>query len=500
MTKTSSVGLRSLAVSLLLMMSGAVGDAQTVLQQGDPVVGVCIGHPKEPGCVLPYLFGSGGITLAPPAQGTFTHFAHFIGSAQQTLNQGVGTAIATQLAILPIISPSSGFTYKYDSSAGVFVRSTTSFGPIYTERAETIGRGKFTFGTSYQRFRFSNLDGIDLHKVPAVFSHIPNTGQGDTPEGYEADVIRTTNSLNLNMDQTVFYGTVGITDRLDVSVSIPLTSVRFGASSDASIDRVSGNTFNLLPPVPGVPNPLPNPHSFTNGTLQNTYANSGSATGIGDITFRVKGNLYRGENFQVAAIVDIRAASGNAREFLGSGATGIKPFVAISGGNRFSPHLNLGYQWNGSSILAGNLTGTTVSEATVAGTEQTVISNGSATSSRLPSQIIYSLGFDFGATKRLTLSADYLGQALINTPRVFLSSFTTQPPSTTLAPTPKATETLPTITAGKDTVGLNSGAVGFKYNLFGQLLLTGDVLFRLDNKGLRQDVTPLVALSYAFGK
>jgi hypothetical protein len=499
MTKTSSVGLRSLAVSLLILTSGAVGDAQTALQSGNSVVGLCL-NKTDPGCVLPNLFGSGGITLQNSPN--FTHFAHFIGSAQETLNQGVGTAIATQLAILPIISPSSGFTYKYDSSAGVFVRSTTSFGPIYTERAETIGRGKFSFGTSYQRFRFSNLDGIDLHKVPAVFSHIPDTGTNGFAEAYEADVIKTTNSLNLNMDQTVFYGTVGITDRLDVSVSIPLTSVRFGANSDATIDQVSGKNFNLIPPIPTIPNPIANPHMFPDGTLQHTYSNSGSATGIGDVTFRVKGNVYRGENFQIAALVDIRAASGDARKFLGSGATGIKPFLAISGGNRFSPHLNLGYQWNGSSILAGNLTGTTVSEAILPGTtaETTVISNGSATSNRLPSQVFYSLGFDFGATKRLTLAADYLGQMLINTPRVFMTNITTQPPPTNLAPAPEAPEKLPTISAGKDTVGLNSGAVGFKYNLFGQLLLTGDVLFRLDNKGLRQDVTPLIALSYAFGK
>jgi len=495
--KTSSVGGRSLLFSLLLIAFVTAVSGQTVLTPGTPVVGQCLGK-TDPGCVLPNLFGSGGITLANNPN--FTHFAHFIGSAQQTLNQGVGTAIATQLAILPIISPSSGFTFKYDSSAGVFVRSTTSFGPIYTERAETIGRGKVAFGVSYQRFRFSNLDGINLHNVPAVFTHIPNTGSNETPEAYESDVIKTTNNLDLNMDQTVFYGTVGITDRLDVSVSIPLTSVRFGASSDATIDRVSGNNFNLIPPIPGVPNPIANPHMFPNGTLQNTYSNSGTATGIGDVTIRVKDNIYRGENFQVAAVVDIRTPSGNAQEFLGSGATGIKPFLAISSGNRFSPHLNIGYQWNGSSILAGNLTGTTVTEATVNGADQAVISNGSATSSRLPSQVFYSLGFDFGATKRLTLAADYLGQTLINTPRVFLSSYTTQPPPVSLAPSPEAPEKLPTITAGKDTIGISSGAVGFKYNLFGQFLLTGNVLFRLDNKGLRQDVTPMVALSYAFGK
>jgi hypothetical protein len=57
-------------------------------------------------------------------------YAHFIGPAQATINQTLSTAIATQLAILPIISPASGFTYKYDSAACAFVRSTTSFGPI----------------------------------------------------------------------------------------------------------------------------------------------------------------------------------------------------------------------------------------------------------------------------------------------------------------------------------------------------------------------------------
>jgi hypothetical protein len=50
-----------------------------------------------------------------------------------------------------------------------------------------------------------------------------------------------------------------------------------------------------------------------------------------------------------------------------------------------------------------------------------------------------------------------------------------------------------------DNVGLNSMAVGAKVRLWGNLLLTGDVLFRLDNRGLRQDVTPLVALSYTGG-
>jgi hypothetical protein len=457
--------------------------AQVTLVPGTVVTGQCQGHESEPGCVLPNLFGPQGLTLSNNP--VFPHYAHFVGSAQETLNQGVGTAIATQLAVLPIISPTSGFTFAYDAASGVFVRSTSSFGPIYTERADTIGRGKVSFGLSYQRFRFSTLDGINMHNIPAVFTHVPGTGPGGADEAYEADVIRTSNNLDLNMDQTMLYGTVGITKSLDVSIAVPLLSVRFGATTQAAIIQVSGPTFQ---PAPGAPS-LPNPHQFPNGGLTNTYSSTGTAFGLGDVTVRVKENVFQAGGLSIAAAMDLRAPTGNAREFLGSGAYGIKPFIAVSGGQRFSPHANLGYQWNGNSILAGNLTGTTVGETNEVATIQT----GPATSARLPSQYFYSVGADYGATKRLTLNFDYLGQVLVHAPRVFESTITT-------ANIPGGTGalTLPTIAAGQDTVGLNNAAVGFKVNLVDRLLFTADLLIRMDNRGLRQMLTPLIGVSYAF--
>lgn len=471
--------------ALVVSVSAAlVCMAQPVpLVPGTIVTGQCQGHGSEPGCVIPNLFGPEGLTLANNPQ--FPHYAHFVGSAQQTLNQGVGTAIATQLAVLPIISPSSGFTFSYDSASGVFVRSTASFGPVYSERADTIGRGKISFGLGYQRFRFDSLDGINMHNIPAVFTHVPGTGPGGAIEPFEVDVIKTSNNLNLNMDQTILYGTVGITDRLDVSVAIPLVSVRFGATSDASIIQVSGPSFVATPGG----NPIPNPHHFPNGGLTNSYSSTGTAFGIGDVTIRIKQNVFQSGGLNIAAAVDVRAPSGNARDFLGSGAAGIKPFIAISGGKRLSPHLNMGYQWNGSSILAGNITGTTVGETNQVATIQT----GQATASQLPSQYFYSLGADYAATKRLTLNFDYLGQVLVHAPRVFESTLTTAN-----VPGGSGALTLPTITAGKDTIGLNNAALGFKYNLVDRLLLTANVLVPMDNKGLRQTVTPLIGVSYAF--
>ncbi len=474
------------AVSALALVASSSLPAQTQpLKAGTTVTGQCQGKASEPGCVLPNLFGSQGLTLFDSP--VFSHYAHFIGASQTALNQTVSTAIATQLTTLPIISPASGFTYKYDSGSGAFVRTTTSLGPVYTERAETIGRGNFSFGVSYQRFRFSKLDGIDLHQIPAVFSHVPDTGPGGVPEPYEADVISTVNSIDLKMDQTVLYGTVGLTDRIDFSVAVPIVDVRMNATSNASIIRVSGPTFVAN----GVT--IANPHSFNaSGALTNVYSDNGSASGIGDVSFRLKAHVYNNESLGVAIGVDVRTPTGDARRFLGSGAAGIHPFIAVSGRHRFSPHVNLGYGWNGESILAGNITGTTIGEDSAG---NTTITNGPSTKQNLPKQLTYAVGADAGVTSRFTLSFDYLGQTLIDTPRAFRAIDMTQN-----IPGGTGTLTLPTIAGGTDTVGINNGAVGLKYNLFGKLLIIGDILFRLDNKGLRQNVTPLVALSYEFGR
>src|SRR5262245_5132814 len=292
----------------LAVSSICFGQSQP-LTPGTVVTGQCQGHENSPGCVLPNLFGPTGLSLFPSA--VFPHYAHFIGSAQTTLNQTLSAAVATQLVILPILSPSSGFTYKYVKETGGFVRTTESFGPIYAERAEPVGRERVSFGVSYQRFRFDRLDGVDLHHIPAVFSHIPNTGPNDTPEPYEADVISSTNDITLNMDQTMVFGTVGVTDRLDVSVAVPLVSVRMSATSNNQIIRVSGPTFTLT----GTPTTLPNPHQFdAEGSQSRVFSSKGSASGIGDVTVRVKQTAMQLESLQMALGLDVRTPSGDARD------------------------------------------------------------------------------------------------------------------------------------------------------------------------------------------
>src|SRR5262245_20952919 len=95
--------------------------------------------------LIPNLFGADGIILAPPGGGAPSHEAHFRVDSTRELTT-LNDALKGQLETFPLPSPASGFTFQFDSATGVFTRTTESFGPIFAERAETIGRRKFSLG------------------------------------------------------------------------------------------------------------------------------------------------------------------------------------------------------------------------------------------------------------------------------------------------------------------------------------------------------------------
>ena len=226
-----------------------------------------------------------------------THSGHF-NSAFQAQFTPFNIAIASQLTELPIPSPASGFTYTFDSATGTFKRSTQSFGPILAERAETIGKGKFSFGFGYQQFRFTSIDGVDLTRVPAVFQHDDaQLGGGRT------DIITTTNTIDTSVAQFTPSLTYGITDRIDLSMAVPLVRTHLSLLSDAVIQRI-GTTD---PAVHFFLNPA-DPTKY--GTEKLFFA-AGTAVGLGDIIVRVKGTVLRSKKIALALGTDVRAPSGD---------------------------------------------------------------------------------------------------------------------------------------------------------------------------------------------
>jgi hypothetical protein len=492
------------AASVLLSQSGPAGPPISILKgipKGQPNPLNTTSQCREYAgltCALPNLYGPYGLVLPNP-----THAAHF-NSTFQTNFSALNSAIATQLTLLPLTSPASGFTYQFDESTGVYTRSAETFGPVLTERAETIGRHKLYLGASLQRFRFDKIDGIPLHNLPVVFSHQENTGPASAAEPFETQFISTDNSLDLKINQFTFFANYGLTDHFDISIAIPLLEVGFNATSYATINRtahteplgfVNGQFVLCCSDGP------PFAHFFDpndrQGSLKHTFSNNPSArrapaldpntdglysnpskntaSGLGDIVFRFKAGVLRSDRMSLALLTDLRIPTGDERNFLGSGAYGVKPFVALSArAGKLTPHFNVGYQWNGSSLLSGNIT---------TGSKDT-----------LPGFAFFSAGTDVGVWRRLTLAADYLGQELINAPTVSRSTFTSVLPLATTG----QTGTFATIQESKRTYNQSSAAFGFKYNLFGQLLLTGNLLVALNDGGLRERVVPLVGLSYAF--
>jgi hypothetical protein len=216
------------------------------------------------------------------------------------------------------------------------------------------------------------------------------------------------------------------------------------------------------------------------------FSNSKAASGIGDVVFRAKGTVIKGEHARLALGIDVRTPTGDAKSFLGSGAPGTKPFLAASYSAKVSPHVNLGFEYNGQSILAG--------------APQTVSGNSVLTgaSGKLPNEFFYSFGADAGITKKLTVAADLLGARLSTTGRIHTVPYVSPVGGTVAAPTPTPYPGVTTIGLYKDSVNTLDISLGAKYSPFGNLLLTGNVVFKANDPGLRAKVVPLVGASYSF--
>ena len=180
------------------------------------------------------LYGPDGLVVNSLASlaGGVSHSAHFNSGFESEFSQ-FGTALTGQIVSLPLPAPASGFTYQFDPGLGVFTRSTSTFGPILAERADTIGARRVSIGFAYQRLAFDSIENMDLQSVPAVFTH-------DNAElrGGREDVITTVNSIDSEVTRSAAFITYGVTNDLDVSIAMPYISADIVVTSDATVRRI----------------------------------------------------------------------------------------------------------------------------------------------------------------------------------------------------------------------------------------------------------------------
>lgn len=446
-------------------------------------------------CTVANVYGPGGLSTTGD-----TLVAHNFISGQTSPNSfilnvtALSSAVGERLGVLPLVSPSSGATVAFDPALGGFVSSEYNFGPVLSERAGTIGRHKILIGFSYQDFDFDKIDGVDLKNLQAAFGQAPigtcstAGGAGAQNEGgcaFIRDTVVTTNNIDLRVNQYTAFVSFGLTSRFDVSVAVPFVNVRMAVTSAASIHNNGlDDDFQFVGFGSGTP--------CANPCFNRTFFNATGATGIGDVTVRGKYNLWKGEKAGLAVGGDIRFPTGDALNYLGSGAYGIKPFGAFSYNfKRFSAHVNGGYEWNGQSFLAGNVATPTPFKAS------------------LPGQFFYTAGAEAGIFKRLSAAVDFLGSRYFNAARIQATTFTELPACNINAvnsvPTQQcnAPQFLTTSTVDPNVQQFNGDyttsdlAVGLRFRPFGKLLLTANSIVKLNDAGLRSKFVPLLGITYS---
>ena len=223
----------------------------------------------------------------------------------------IAKLLSLELATLPS-SSGGGFTYTMDPSLGTVIRSSDSFGPVYTERSLMAGRGQASFGMSYRTTMFESIDGRNLRDGTLVSTASILRG---SPAPFDVETV----SLRIRTDAMTLTGTVGITDRFDVTAGLPF--IRLTLQGER-LDTYRGTAL-----------------------LQAT--GSASAAGVGDLVVRAKYNVVNGPS-GMAVGAEVRLPTGKEEDLLGAGRASITPRVIGSYEyDRVGLHGEVGYSFLG---------------------------------------------------------------------------------------------------------------------------------------------------------
>ncbi len=278
-----------------------------------------------------YTFGDCGQPLCLTVNSA-VHGQHFVPSVTQgehNLLAFLTGSIGTSLTNLPFAAGNGGVTFRFEN--GVPVATSVSAGPLFSERSQTLGRGRLVGGVYVNGITMDNVRGVPLHNLVTRFAHqnVEQPALGDPT--FENDVIEVRTNLKLDLLVTSVFASYGLLDNFDIGVLVPVVRASMDGTSQAEV----------------IPYQEPTPHLF--GTTQNPSefadaAAKGSATGIGDIAVRAKANLLHANGAGFALLGDVRLPTGDSANFLGSGHMSARVLGVLTGrSGNFAPHVNGGY-------------------------------------------------------------------------------------------------------------------------------------------------------------
>jgi len=382
---------------------------------------------------------------APPIQGTTTTISGLkpagvltnLVNAVAPQQSADALVLATKLAVgtMPLPALSGGFEIKLDPSTGLQVRTATTFGPSFAERALTSGEGKVIAGVSFMSSSFERL-GSQSYSGLQLFSL--NAASPANSRSATANIKESANTV-------VIGGRVGVTSKLDIGVSVPIVSLKV----DGSTSLMDG-TGSIL--------------TFASG--------SKVGAGVGDVAGLVKYRFYSfGTELPdpggLAVMATIHMPTGDTQSMRGLGVTRtLVSFIASSGQGRFRPHANVGFEaWS---------KGLSVSSDAAQG--------GSVTARH---QLQYAAGLELEAAPKFTALLDVVGGEVFGGGKLRFQPDPAIPSGSSLAAVAQGLTKLMIVP-------------GFKLNLKSKLVLSANALVTLKDDGLHARVTPMAGLDLTF--
>ncbi len=392
------------------------------------------------------------------------HGHHFVPAAvaeNASLIGFITGAISTSIGSIPIGATSSGVTFRFEG--GVPVKTSTSAGPIFAERAQTLGKGRAVAGIGRNAFRFSTLRGVPMDNIELIFTHenvdfegcdVANGGGDCSLMGIptlENEIMPFRLNLDLAVTVTTLYATYGITDRIDFGLVLPIVSTRLHGESSTQIVPFGGpNAVHFFAGTP------------TNPVLSASRTVSGSSLGLGDVAVRTKISVHGAQQSSVALVGEARLATGSANDLLGAGGWSARGFAVLSGRiDAFSPHINVGYVYH------------------------------SRSEDRLWNDaVLATVGFDHLMSEHVTIAADLVSELQVGDSKLQL-------PSEVHMDTPFRRVIQPTTIPDRRD-DLVNGSLGFKFTIPRGFTLVANALVPLNRGGMRPDIIYTTGVELSF--
>jgi hypothetical protein len=396
----------------------------------------------------------------------------------------------------PLTSVSPAFTYRYNPAVDTFERLTSVPGPLFSERAVTLGKGQLNFSIGYSFTDFSDLNGTPLKNLRGaklIAEEFPQDLQdpvGQLPTGeillpIPFSLSRIHTRVDLQAHIVVPTLRYGVTDRWDMSLSLPVVNTFLRVRNEvhrvadiAAFLAVGPGTIRHVDAAGNTVDPANPPFVKTRRPAEFLRRAAGHATGVGDITLRTKYYLWQ-QGFGGAAVgLNLQLPSGDSENFHGTDETHLTTFLYLSQilWEQIEPHLNVGLDFNADDVDR--------------------------------SSVLYAIGASLSVHSQLGVVADFIGRSEFGKLPVHL------PASATVAGTEldrkpaTCTTTQPCFTKGTVKFPVipirikRNDIVDFSFGLRYAIGSSGSIFFGgivpLNSDGFRPDFIPAGGIEYTF--